>query len=360
MQRLVAAVALVFAACGDDGASASASTGVADSSSDAGMTTVSSGSLATTATGDASTGGEASWTIAMELGVELGMAMAVFGASADEVRVVGGQDGDAGSTGFVLRYDGAAFVPEAVAAGTPMLNWIGAAGSDLWAVGLDGATLRHEDGEWVAHDSGTDVTLWGVWGGSADEVWAVGGDGFSELPTLLRWDGAAWSDVALPELPRASHGLFKVWGADPQRVFVVGDGGVVMRRLRGEWIVDALSGVAPLISVWGRGPDDVVAVGGRANARVLRWDGADWSDATLEPMGCNGVWVDDDGAAIVVCRMGGIYELAPGSIELAPVDSPTLHLLHAVHGFTGGPRFAVGGSFEGPPPWVGVILHHPG
>lgn len=298
--------------------------------------------------------------IAAELGVELGMAMSVFGASQDDVRVVGGQDGEAGSAGFVLRSDGGAFVEEQLPAGTPMLNWIGAAGSDLWAVGLEGAVLRRERDAWVPHDSGTDVTLWGVWGGREDEVWAVGGDGFSELPTLLAFDGALWSEVVLPALPRGSHGLFKVWGANAEQVFVVGDGGVVMRRVRGEWIVDALAGVAPLISVWGRGPDDVVAVGGRANARVLRWDGAEWADTTFEPMGCNGVWVDEAGTAIAVCRMGAIYELAPESIELLSVDSPTLHLLHAVHGFSAGPRFAVGGSFEGPPPWVGVILRHDG
>jgi hypothetical protein len=319
----------------------------------------SSGSIDDTSM-DASSGGAEGWVVAAELGVELGMAMSVFGMAPDDVRVVGGQDSDAGSTGFVLRGSGEGFVEESLPEGTPMLNWIGAAGSDLWVVGLEGAALRREGEAWVAHESGTDVTLWGVWGGSEDEVWAVGGDGFSELPTLLRFDGAAWTEEMLPELPRASHGLFKVWGAAPDRVFVVGDGGVVMRRVRGEWMADATGGVAPLISVWGRGPDDVVAVGGRANARVVRWDGAAWSDATLEPVGCNGVWVADDGTAIAVCRMGGIYELAPGSIELQAVDSPTLHLLHAVHGFADGPRFAVGGSFEGPPPWVGVILQHPG
>ena len=321
----------------------------------------SSGSNDTTSA-EPSTGGEDGWTIALELGVELGMAMSVYGASEDEVRVAGGQDGDDGSSGFVLRWDGAAFQPEELPAGTAMLNWIGAAGSDLWAVGLEGTALRREGDAWVAKGSGTDVTLWGVWGGREDEVWAVGGDGVSEAPTLLGFDGSAWSEVVLPMLPRASHGLFKVWGADAEHVFVVGDGGVVMRRAGGEWVVDALDGVAPLISVWGRGQDDVVAVGGRANARVLRWDGgrAAWMDDTFEPQGLNGVWVDADGSAIAVGRMGGIYELRPGSTELHAVDSPTLHLLHAVHGFTSGPRFAVGGSFEGPPPWVGVILHHPG
>ena len=43
-------------------------------------------------------------------------------------------------------------------------------------------------------------------------------------------------------------------------------------------------------------------------------------------------------------------------LELQEESSPTNQLLHAVHGFSDGSRIAVGGSFEGPPPWAGVIL----
>jgi hypothetical protein len=332
---------LAIAAC----ESAASSSGEASSSS--------------TATDTSTTGAPAdAWSVALELGPELGMAMSVWGPSADEVRVVGGQQGDAPSAGFVLRNDGGTFVPESLPDGTPMLNWIGHAGDDIWIVGLDGAALRLEDGAWVAHDTGTDVTLWGVWGATTDDAWAVGGDGVSEAPTLLHWDGA-WQIVALPTLPESSHGLFKVWGADAEHVFVVGDGGAALRRNGGSWVADETQSVAPIISVWGRSADDVVAVGGRSNARVLRWDGAAWGDATLVPAGLNGVWIDDDGVGILVGRQGNIFELAAGSLEPTMIESPTHLLLHAVHGFVGGPRFAVGGTFDTPPPWRGVVLARP-
>ena len=315
----------------------------------------------TSSTSGAETTGAPSnaWSVALELGPELGTAMSVWGPSAELVRVVGGQQGDGPSVGFVLRSDGETFVPEALPDGTPMLNWIGHAGDDTWAVGVDGVALRLEDGAWIAHATGTDVTLWGVWGATPDDAWAVGGDGVVESPTLLHWDGA-WSLVELPALAESSHGLFKVWGSDADHVFVVGDGGVAMRLVDGAWIADPTETVAPIITVWGRSADDVVAVGGRSNARVLRWDGASWREVTLEPEGLNGVWLDDDGTGILVGRRGDIFELPAGSLDPVAVESPTHLLLHGVHGFAGGPRFAVGGTFDGPPPWRGVILVHPG
>ena len=100
-------------------------------------------------------------------------------------------------------------------------------------------------------------------------------------------------------------------------------------------------------------------MGGRANARIARWDGAAWAGVTLPLPGLSGVWVDEAGTATVVGWQGTIATLAPGSLEPAAEESGTVLLLHAVFGFSGGPRFAVGGSLSGAPPWVGVILESP-
>jgi hypothetical protein len=274
--------------------------------------------------------------------------------------VVGGQQGDGPSRGFVLRRTPTGWEPDALPEGTAMLDWIGRAGDDVWTVGRQGTALRREGDAWVAHATGTEATLWGVWGSASDDVWAVGGDGIADPPTLLRFDGTSWSAVTLPALPSEAHALFKVWGTDAAHVFAVGDDGVLLRRVGAAWEATTTRSIAPFIAVWGRGPDEVIAVGGRSNARIARWDGAAWSDVTLEPAGLNGVWVADDGTATLVGRIGGIFELAPGSLEPVSLPSPTAMLLHAVHGFEDGSRLAVGGSFEGPPPWVGVVLEHPG
>lgn len=344
----------------DDGSGSATTSATAGPATTATTSEASTGASGTTAAADSTGEPAAGFSVVLELGPELGMAMSVWGPTAPEAMVAGGQQGDGPSRGFVLRRSGNGWEPDVLPAGTPMLDWIGRAGDDVWTVGLEGAALRREGDAWVAHPTGTDVTLWGVWGSAADDVWAVGGDVMTGPPVLLRFDGASWSSMPLPVLPRDAHALFKVWGADAEHVYAAGDAGVLLRRVAREWEVTTPGSIAPFIALWGASPDDVVAVGGRSNARIARWDGAAWQDATLEPAGLNGVWIADDGTATLVGRLGGIFELPPGSLEPAPLQSPTALLLHAVHGFDDGSRVAVGGSFEGAPPWVGVVLEHPG
>lgn len=368
----VPALALLHG-CADDGAATSgtaassttSTTVVETGSMDATLTvgTASTASAEATTTVDSTGAPPVGFGVAVELGPELGMAMSVWGPSAAEAMVAGGQQGDGPSRGFLLRRTPAGWEPDVLPEGTPMLDWVGRAGDDVWTVGLQGTALRRDGDAWVAYPTGTDVTLWGVWGSAIDDAWAVGGDGIAEPPTLLHWDGASWSTVALPALPREANALFKVWGADAEHVYVAGDAGVLLRRVGAAWEATVTDSLAPFIAVWGRGDGagvEAIAVGGRSNARIARWDGAAWQAVTLEPAGLNGVWVADDGTATLVGRIGGIFELPAGSLEPVPLESPTALLLHAVHGFEDGSRLAVGGSFEGAPPWVGVVLEHPG
>ena len=51
---------------------------------------------------------------------------------------------------------------------------------------------------------------------------------------VLRWDGAAWAPEALPGAP-LSRALYKVWGAGPDDIYVVGERGVMWRRQGGAW-----------------------------------------------------------------------------------------------------------------------------
>jgi hypothetical protein len=349
--------------CADDGSATGSSTGTSTTTADTGIGD-GTGSTSPTATTDptaADSTGEPlpGFEVVAELDADLGMAMSVWGPTASAAMIVGGQQGDGASRGFVLRRSPEGWQPDALPEGTPMLNWIGHAGDDVWTVGLMGTALRHDGDAWVAHPTGTDVTLWGVWGSATDDAWAVGGDGVGEPPTLLHFDGASWSPALLPTLPREANGLFKVWGTDAEHVYVAGDAGVLLRRAGAAWEATVTDSLAPFIAVWGAGPEEAVAVGGRSNARIARWDGAAWQTSTLEDAGLNGVWMADDGTATLVGRIGGIFELPPGSLEPVPLPSPTALLLHAVHGFEDGSRVAVGGSFEGAPPWVGIVLEHP-
>jgi len=313
-------------------------------------------STAPTSGGSESSGGDAAWEIGLQLDVDHGALLSVWGAAPDDVYAVGGQLTSAtSSVGALYHYDGVAWTEQALPAGTPMLHWVFGVEGELWTVGRDGAALRREGDAWVATATGVTEILWGVWGPGKDLLWTVGGDGVDDAPVLLRWDGAAWAPEALPATGD-STGLFKVWGSGAADVTAVGDRGLALHHDGAAWTVQDTQDLADLISVWGRGQGEHLAVGGRANGRVARWDGAAWTGETFAVPGLSGVWMAADGSATVVGMQGTIAELAPGSMVLQPQVSPTYLLLHAVFGFADGTRFAVGGSLAGPPPYVGVIV----
>jgi len=317
--------------------------------------TSSSTSISTSTTTD-TTGGEPTWTLALMLGADKGALLSVWGPAPDDVYAVGGQlMSQTDSRGILYHFDGADWTAQDLPDGTPMLHWTFGTGGDHWAVGRDGAALRREGDTWVAHATGVSEILWGIWGAAPDDLWTVGGDGVDDDPVLVHWDGAAWTKASLPATGE-STGLFKIWGTGAADITAVGDRGLALHYDGADWLVHPTDDLADLISVWGRSPGDQLAVGGRANGRIARWDGGAWTGVTQNIPGLSGIWMDPDGLATVVGMQGQIGLVEPGSLDFVPETSPTFQLLHAVFGFAGGPRFAVGGSLAGPPPYVGVIV----
>jgi len=359
------ALAGLLAACVQD---SSASEQGSDTGSSDATTPASSSDTGETGTEDEG------WRVVAQVGPDVGALMSVWGPSPSELFVAGGQP-EAGG-GRMLRGHDSVWEPESLPAGVGMLNWVYGVDGSVWSVGLGGAIVRRgADGVWASEASPTDRTLWGVWGASADELWAVGGDGVVDDPVLLRrtpagegGEGGEWTLVELPELDANgdAHALFKVWGRAADDVWIVGDAGAALHYDGLVWTAIPDPAGVDLISVWGSASEGVIAVGGRANARVVRWIDDAWVGQVAGEPGLNGVWVDPEGGATLVGLQGSIHALArldratssPG-FDLEPEPSGTSMVLHAVFGFAGGPRYAVGGSLLMAPPFVGVIVHAP-
>ena len=249
----------------------------------------------------------------------------------------------------------------------PLLNWVHGAEGHLWVVGSDGRALRSvEGGAWESFDSGTTQDLWGVFAVSASEVWAVGGDANGEgdaAPVLIRFDGVQWSPVPVPELDRSGvRALFKVWGDGAGQVWAVGMKGVIIAELGEGWTQQQVSpaeGSPPnaedLISLWGVN-GELVAVGGRSNGVIARWDGSAWRSQTISGLpGLNGVWMDPSGTAHAVGVRGSAVTIESGSFEVSRERTYSTLVLHAIWSdeLT---RWAVGGTLDNSPPWEGLIL----
>lgn len=248
--------------------------------------------------------------------------------------------------GALYRGDGVSF--EALDPGeVPLLTWAHAfAADDVFIVGDQATVLRFDGQRFERHQVPTEQDLWGVWGASRDDVWAVGGDGRAEgHATLLHFDGETWSEAAQPTLTRPKvWAWYKVWGSSADDVYVVGQNGGVLHFDGERWEERLVGASDDLIAVWGSDADHVMMVGGRDNARVVRFDGEDFEAVSLAPLpGLNGVWMDADNTVHVAGIEGTLAKVDFETLTYEESRQPTRLAFHALHG-AGSRLLAVGGN----------------
>lgn len=289
------------------------------------------------------------WEVAFDASKH-GALSGVWGIAADDVWTVGGKP-DAGE---IHHFDGTAWTKVAVPAGTPLLSWVyGFASDDVWTVGTKGAALHWDGKAWKTVETGTDEDLWGVWGKGKDDIWVVGGTVDDGDPAILRWQGGpTFEKVPLDkaENTRDATAIFKVWGIGDV-VFAVGEAGLILQWNGSKWV--AISGGAKanddFVSLWGTSADHIVAVGGRAQARVATWDGSAWT--TVAPSatpGLNAIYMTEPAEAVVggIIGYGARLDVKSGALEQE--DTGTSKTIHAMWCDGTGGCIAVGGVFVKP------------
>lgn len=146
-------------------------------------------------------------------------------------------------------------------------------GGSGWAVAVgDGGQIIASNGSggatWGPQTSGTTQRLNAVWGDNTTVY--VAGDAGTVL-TRPATGSTTWTAVTgIPTT--ASYG--GVWGASGGPVFVVGTGGVILRRQAGTWSTMTSNTTRDLSAVWGRSATEVYAAG---NNVFLRFDGSTWT-----------------------------------------------------------------------------------
>ena len=302
--------------------------------------------------------GVVTWTQAFDT-TNTGWLLNAWGSSPSDVYAVGGR----ADAGVVMRFDGATWQQANVGLSTPLLNWtFGFSASEVFTVGNEGTVLHFDGTRWSRQTTPTTQPLWGVWGAAPNDVWAVGGNGMEPNATLLHYDGSTWTkETALPTLQKQRVGQFlKVWGTSADDVYVVGQRGVVLHRTQGQWREELVGASDDLVSLWGAN-GVVIAVGGRSNGIVSKWDGTTWTTQNLAPLaGFNGVWTRDGKTAWVVGVEGTIARLNLTTLEPTRERSGTFDDLHNCFGI-GSTLFAVGGNLQSanPPTYRGVAIFRP-
>jgi hypothetical protein len=141
---------------------------------------------------------------------------AVAAVSARDVWVVGTSSAGYSDTGEVSHWDGRTWTRVVTRRDTQLADVAVVSRNDVWAVGsvsgddFGRALMLHWDGSrWQTFSKGPtggndDSWLDTVGANSSRDVWAGGGEHEEEMsppaigPRMLHWDGARWSNVALP------------------------------------------------------------------------------------------------------------------------------------------------------------------
>ena len=168
-----------------------------------------------------------------------------------------------GSSGTILRWDGAAVVAET--SGTAnALNAVWGAGAVVYAVGNGGLVLKRAAGTWSAATSPAAVTLLGVFATGSD-VWVCGTSGNLWYSSD---SGASWT----AQTSGTAQTLRAIWGASATTLWAVGSTGTILATADGgaTWTAQTSGTTVTLYSVRGTSATDVW-VGGSTDT-LLRLD----------------------------------------------------------------------------------------
>lgn len=294
------------------------------------------------------------WNTAFDA-TTVGSLSGVWGSGPNDVFAVGGDEARA----LIYHFDGAQWAKMTVP-DVPLLVWVfGFGPDDVYAVGLGGGAVHYDGAAWRRLDTGTTEALWGIFGLSRDQLWIVGGDPIVGEPVILRYDGNTFTPEVLDpaENPRGAKALFKVWGIG-SKLFAVGADGLILERSADRWVRRPAGAMAneDFVSLWGNREDNIVAVGGRGNARVATYDGAAWTTSAPSGIGgLNAVFMTDEGTTHIggVSGFAGTLDSTTGEVELE--DTGTFVAIHAAWGDGLGRVYAVGGTFAAPHRGVALV-----
>jgi hypothetical protein len=166
--------------------------------------------------------------------------------------------------------------------------------NDGWAVGDLGNIFRYDGRSWSHYETlPSGVELSGLHMRTSTDGWAVGDSPAPDFPpTILHWDGAAWTVVSPPGVALGQI-LFGVDAVSATEAWAVGTGGsapATMLKWDGSIWASVPSGTlvgADLTSIDMLSSSDGWAVGCAAapctntNAIIVRWNGLAWSPVTL-------------------------------------------------------------------------------
>lgn len=238
------------------------------------------------------------WTPVPDPSRRKGLLNGIWGSGPNDVYIVGDQK-------TILHWDGTEMNLERDPPAGGNLNGVGGVGKDeVWIAGEGGALLHRENGSWVLKNNTKDGqvqdNLRALWVNRKDDIWAAG-----EQSAMWRWTGTEWTKYPSP----SNSILYALWGRGTNQVWAVGahfssQANIQMWDGR-DWRLKLNGGppATPYYRIWGRGQDEVFAIG---DSGLRQWNGTSWNQESKVPSVLDhpAVWADEN--SVVVVHRDGI------------------------------------------------------
>ena len=300
-------------------------------------------------------------------GISSGYLFGIWGASPRDVYAVGGP-------GVILHFDGTSWTPMASETSAELWAIWGSSPTNIWAVGRGGAIVHYDGTNWSSVPSphrldGSDIgDLYSMWGFSGSEIYAGGN------ASIVKYDGSTWSElpsggsygiwgssgsdlyfvqgnwIRRPngtslesyEIPVGSNILRGLWGTPTSDIYAVGDGGTVMRGVRGATVT--VTPANPALTAVG-GTQQLTATARDASSNIVSgatftWASSDASVATVSSTGLVTA-VGSGTATITATAPGGAGGSTTVTVTIAPCPAAA-----AIDGFLCEPEWATATTFS--------------
>ena len=144
-------------------------------------------------------------------------------------------------------------------------------------------TSAHAQLTWTEQTSGATDQLRDVWAADASNIWIVGNGG-----RIMKSSGnGTWTT----QTSGTTGALIEVWGTSATNLWAVGASGRILRGDGTTWTSQTSGTTNTLFSLWGSSASNVWAAGDQST--LTRWNGTSWTTSSLgvgTNVVCNGLW----------------------------------------------------------------------
>ena len=282
---------------------------------------------------------------------------AVWGRNSNDIWAVGGNTVD--QTGsLILHFNGKEW-KRVYSNSDSDLWWIfGFDTGPIFFGGSKGLILKYSEGQFETMETPGDATVFGIWGVSENDLWAVGGNIINGA-FAWRYYGDKWENAErFPAGLSRTQSLFKVWGENSEKVWLIGTNGKTIFFNGKDFIGQSTKTQYPLFTIHGNNNFNTTIVGGLVKGIILEYIDDSWVEKSPKNTPhLMGIFRRENQAYAVGINTSVLHQINNEQWKKIDTGIKSKKGLHSVWIDEKGGVWTVGGDVLAPPLTEGIMLY---